>query len=67
MKDGLTPNQRYNIKHPVLSFRGDEEIGGILDQIADKEGISKQRLLYTIVKDFLRQYNGVKIRYELEG
>ena len=66
MEIKLTKNQRYSLKRPVLAFRGDPELGGILDKIADKEGISRQRLLYTIVKDFIREYKGVSIRYEID-
>ena len=66
MKDELTKYQRYNLKHPVYAFRGDEEMGNILDRIAEKENISRQKLLYNMVKKYLREYNGVKIKYELE-
>jgi hypothetical protein len=66
MQDGLTKYQRYNKKHPVIGFRGDPELVDILDAIAGKEGLSRQKLLYTIVKAFLKDNYAVKIKYEYE-
>lgn len=66
MKDGLTKFQRYNLKHPVLAFRGDPGLIDILDKIAAKEDISRNKLLYTIVKTFLKENYAVNIKYEFD-
>ncbi len=66
MKDGLTKFQRYNLKHPVLAFRGDQGLINLLDKIAAKEKVSRNKLLYKIVKSFLKENYAVKIKYEYE-
>ena len=66
MNEKLTKHQRYNLKHPVISFRGDQGLIDILDKIATKENLSRNALLYTIVKTFLRENYAVKIKYDFE-
>jgi len=66
INDGLTKHQRYAKKHPILSFRAEPEIDEILDKIAKKENLSKNKLLYTIVKAFLKEHYAVSIRYNFD-
>lgn len=66
MSDKLTKYQRYNIENPVLAFRGDRGLVEILDKIATDEDISRNKLLYTIVKSFIQEHKNVRIRYEFD-
>ena len=66
MNEKLTKYQRYNLNHPILSFRGDQSLIDLLDKIAAKENVSRNKLLYTIVKSFLKENYAVNIKYEYE-
>lgn len=64
----MNAKQRYDKKHPIISFRVDQEFMKIIDQHVLTLGYkNRQKLMHEIINDYFEKNELIKIRYDYLG
>ena len=64
--DGLTKQQRYNLKRPVLSFRVGIDVKNDLMELFESNDTSLQSVYERLTKNLLKE-NGYKVKLPETG